>query len=102
MNKTPCQNWNLMRETFVLKYQDKFGCKQKNWASKSDNIAQSPIIVMNMSLHNLKVHKQCQLATRNDTTTTSDMFIRPSDLTLKRILGIFDKYHGGKRRKELL
>lgn len=29
--------------------------------------------------------------------TIADIFIRPSGLTLKRRLGIVDKYHGAKR-----
>ncbi len=71
-------------------------------ASQSDSIAQTTLVVMKRSLHDLKVQEQCQQACGRDLCTTADMFVRPSGLTLKRRLGVVDKYHGGKRIQRIV
>lgn len=94
-----------------LRFNDRNICVEKSreaWmqiekmASNSDSIAQSTLAVMNRSLHDLKVQEQCQLETGKYIVTTADMFIRPNGLTLKRRLGIVDKYHGAKRGNSIV
>jgi hypothetical protein len=57
---------------------------------------------MNKTLHELKIQEHSQQVTRKDVLTTADMFVRPDGLTLKQRLGAIDKYHRGKRSKQVL
>jgi hypothetical protein len=89
------------RDKCVHKSQEAF-LEMEKMASQSDSIAQTMHAKLNRTLHDLKIQEHCQLVCGKEVLTSADMFVRPNGLTLKRRIGVVDKYHGSNRTKRLI